>query len=405
MASAAGVPPPSDGNSRSSSCRWELASSAPNPSGAATVRHSTATAPAPSRRCPVRRPVGRASRYVRTMTAIQASAATSRPIAPPTRVRDESRVPIRSDRSARSVSTSSVRRPSTKAAMIAAPVRYRRRARWPAPGTSVDSQRREQRGAEGGEAAGVGPTGRVEPQFLRSRPVVADGRVLDGRPLRCRAAALVDDGALRAGNAVRSGLGNGRRGPVVEHRAAAGRPGVSRRAWCAAPGRRNGRAHRRRASGAEPRGGSRRASAGRRGATGHGRGSAGHLTRAGRGGSPRGRRRTARTRGRTGVRGRGGSSPAGGSPPAAARGPATRREARSGAADGGHGDGGATASPVSGCRARPRWSPPGPPRDDTYGFDDAAAAAETPRRPCAAAAAGVAPRRRSTMRPDRAYCA
>ena len=168
-------------------------------------------------------------------------------------------------------------------------------------------QRREQRGAESGEAAGVGPTGRVEPQFLRGRPVVADGRVLDGLPLRRRAAALVDDGALRAGNAVRSGLGNGRRGPVVEHRAAAGRPGAARRAWCAAPGWRHGRAHRRRAAGAEPRGGSRRASAGRRGATGHGRGSAGHLTRAGRGGSPRGRRRTARTHGRTGVRGRSGS--------------------------------------------------------------------------------------------------
>ena len=151
-----------------------------------------------------------------------------------------------------------------------------------------------------------------------------------------------------------------------------------------------------RAAGAEPRGGSRRASAGRRGADRHGRGSAGHITRAGRGGGPR-PAAEARTRGRTGVRGRGGGCLRG-APRRRLRDPATRREARSGAADGGHGDGGATASPVSGCRARPRWSPPGPPRDDTYGFDGAAAAAES-RGPCAAAAAGVAPRRRSTMRP------
>ena len=73
------------------------------------------------------------------MTAIHASAATSSPIAPPTSVPDESSVPRRSDRSARSVSTTSVTMPSTNVAMIAAPVRKRRRARCPAPGTTVDS--------------------------------------------------------------------------------------------------------------------------------------------------------------------------------------------------------------------------------------------------------------------------
>ena len=250
-------------------------------------------------------------------------------------------------------------------------------------------QRREQRGAEGGEAAGVGPTGRVEPQFLRGRPVVADGGCWTGRCSPPRGCARR---RRRAWCGERRWGGNGRRGPVVEHRAARGgrgRPGGGAR--YAAPRRQHGRPPTvARRGGA--RGGSRR-SAGRRWMARDGRRSAGRLARAGR----QADRPQHRHRGARGA----GQQPSGGSfPQTAAPAPA-----RSGAvdavdaADGGHGGGGARASPVSGSRARPRWSPPGPPRDDTYGFDGAAAAAETPRRPCAAAAAGVVPRRRSTMRP------
>ncbi len=241
-------------------------------------------------------------------------------------------------------------------------------------------QRREQRGAEGGEAADVGATGRVEPQFLRRRPVVADGRALDGRP------AAPPRGCARrrrrASCGERRSVGPGERAPWAGRRAPggsgaaavrAGRRGAPRRGprW-AGGGRASPPAAGRRSRAA------RRVSAGFRrsaGARRHGRRSAGHLTRAGRGGvraAGGGPPRPAVAPALGGVAATAcGGLPAGGTGPGAPAGGAFR------CGGWGAGDGGATASPASGSRARPRWSPPGPPRDDTYGFDGAAAAAET----------------------------
>ena len=228
-------------------------------------------------------------------------------------------------------------------------------------------QRREQRGAEGGEAAGVGPTGRVGSAF---RPVVADGWVPRAAAAPPRGCARRRLGRASCGERRSVGLGDGCRGPVVEHRGGCGAAG---RGW---PASRVG------GSWVEPTGAGGRSRAARRVSAGFRRSAGGRRAGAG--------ERRAPTRAeRCGARTVGGG-PSGPAVAPAFKGsacawfPAGRvRGARRPAGRwvsmrriGGTGINEPTALPVSGGRARPRWSPPGPPRDDTYGFDGA----ERPRK-------------------------
>ncbi len=128
IASAAAVPPPPV-NSESSRVRCELARLAANPSGAATTRQSAATVPTPIAFLATARPGGRATRYVWTITAIQASPPTMQPTVVATSTLADSAVSMSCARPEESTSAASPPSTSRNTPRMSAPVRVRLRIR------------------------------------------------------------------------------------------------------------------------------------------------------------------------------------------------------------------------------------------------------------------------------------
>ena len=178
IASAAGVPPLSDGNSRSSSCRWELASSAPNPSGAATVEAQHRDDPGAEHALPGAQP----RRPGEQVGPDDDGHPGQRGHQQPDRAADEG---ARREQGAEEVRPVGAQRQHEQREQAEHERRHDRRAgaepaqgEVPGAGDERRQRRGEQRGAERGEPADLRAPGRVEPQLLGGGPVVADGRPL-----------------------------------------------------------------------------------------------------------------------------------------------------------------------------------------------------------------------------------